>query len=155
MANRGGRVRDRDRGFRKIITRLEEGARVTVDVGWFRDQRLKTGEQTASVAAIQEFGAPEANIPARPMLASTFDEKRRQHRALYRKAWGDIAEGKRRVERALLLFGNEVRSDVVDKITDGPFEPNAPSTIARKGVDNPLIDTGTMRDQVSVEVRLR
>ena len=35
------------------------------------------------------------------------------------------------------------------EIVDGDFEPNAPSTIKKKGSDKPLIDTGKMRQSVN------
>ena len=52
---------------------------------------------------------------------------------------------------------DEVRRDlkmyVQKEIVDGSFEPNAESTIKKKGSDKPLIDTGTMRQSVTYVVR--
>ena len=39
------------------------------------------------------------------------------------------------------------------KIVDGTFEPNAPSTIRKKGSSRPLIDTGRMRQSVNFIIR--
>jgi hypothetical protein len=43
-------------------------------------------------------------------------------------------------------------SRVKVKILDGDFEPNAPSTIAKKGSSHPLIDTGQEKNSVTWEV---
>lgn len=42
---------------------------------------------------------------------------------------------------------------VQEKIGNGSFVPNAPSTIRRKGSDKPLIDTGRMRQSVKYVIK--
>jgi len=44
-----------------------------------------------------------------------------------------------------------IKSLIVEAIDDGMPPPNAPATIAKKGFDHPLIETGEMRD--SIETR--
>jgi hypothetical protein len=55
-------------------------------------------------------------------------------------------------ERALGLLGEQISGELVQQITDFSDPPNAPSTIAKKGLDQPLIDTGEMRNSIGFEV---
>lgn len=45
-----------------------------------------------------------------------------------------------------------VKGLILKAIDEGYPPPNAPSTIARKGFDHPLIETGEMRDSLEVDV---
>lgn len=45
-----------------------------------------------------------------------------------------------------------VKRLIIEKIDSGMPPPNAPSTIARKGFDHPLIETGELRDAVECRV---
>jgi hypothetical protein len=47
-------------------------------------------------------------------------------------------------DRALGLMGEEINGELIESIRDFANPPNAPSTIAKKGVDNPLVDSRTM-----------
>ena len=50
------------------------------------------------------------------------------------------------------LFGEK---SIQEAITDGMYEPDAPSTVRRKKSSKPLIDTGKMRQSVASVVRDR
>lgn len=148
-------VRDTDRGMKRIVKLLgREARRARVDVGWFKEAQHEGGVQTATIASVHEFGAPEHSIPARPMLSRTVDENRAKFREQYRDAWARAIDGRERIESALLRYGQDVRTAIIRTITRGPHTPLAPATIARKGSSKPLIDTGAMRDQVDVRVGL-
>jgi hypothetical protein len=135
----------------------------------------------AEIAYIQEHGAPEANIPARPFLApgvaSAHDKIVKGLEKAGRAAFaGDSAAVDRRLNEVGLIAQAAVRN----KITDGPFVPLAPATIlarlrrGRKGqLDpsiygngaipsdehaaatgmRPLIDTGQLRNAISFVIR--
>lgn len=47
-------------------------------------------------------------------------------------------------DRALDLMGEEINGELIESIRNFSDPPNAPSTIAKKGVDNPLVDSSTM-----------
>ena len=53
---------------------------------------------------------------------------------------------------ALLQMGELMKGQLQQSIRDFSDPPNAPSTIARKGFNDPLIDTGYMVDHVGFEV---
>lgn len=113
----------------------------------------------AELGYIHEFGAPEANIPARPFLVPGV-----------RNATDAIVKRMRDAGRAVLA-GNEAAVDanldaaglvaqtaVKAKINEGVPPPLKPGTLAarrRKGAtgDKPLIRTGALRDAVIYVIR--
>ena len=50
-------------------------------------------------------------------------------------------------------MGLKIETDIKDKINRLGSPPNAPSTVRRKGSDNPLVDTGTMRESLRYVVK--
>jgi hypothetical protein len=54
----------------------------------------------------------------------------------------------------LTAVGEFIASDFRRKITTLRSPPNAPSTVAKKGSSNPLIDTGAMRQSVRSRIRM-
>lgn len=157
----GGRVRVTDTGaggggkMGGIINRLLRAARSKVEIGWFPAEKYEDGTSVAQVAAIHEYGAPAANIPARPMLGPIAD----QHRSEYQRIAAEniqrfVIDREDEVEAALEAFGIKVEGDVKKHITDGNFAPLKQATIDRKGSSKPLIDSATMRDTVSHKVTI-
>ena len=47
------------------------------------------------------------------------------------------------------LVGMQMKSDISSTLTNGPWTPNSPVTIARKGSSRPLIDTGELRASIT------
>lgn len=146
-------IRDTDRGFKRILKMLtREARRARVEVGWFADKKHPSGIATAEIAAVQEYGSPELNIPERSVLRRTVDEHRMDYERRHRDVWGRAIDGTEPLERGLLRFGQKIRTDAVETLNEGPHAANAPSTIARKGSSQPLVDRGIMRDQIDVRV---
>jgi len=56
-------------------------------------------------------------------------------------------------KQALKELGIYQKDLVQQTITEGDFEPNAPSTIRKKRSDKPLIDTGRMRQSVNYVIK--
>ncbi len=50
---------------------------IEAKIGWFPSAKYKDGTPVAYVAAIAEFGAPEVNIPARPILKPTVERDKK------------------------------------------------------------------------------
>ncbi len=57
--------------------------------------------------------------------------------------------GRNTAGQTLNTVGLVAQGAVQQKIVNGPFIPNAPGTVQRKGSDRPLIDTGALRQAVS------
>lgn len=113
----------------------------------------------AGLAFIQDNGAPEANIPPRPFMHPGINdakdpiEKRLKTTAL-QALDGDVFG----VKKGLMAVGLTAQASIRAKITDGPFIPLKPATLAarrRKGFMgvSPLIVTGQLRRAVNFVIR--
>ena len=145
------RTIDRDRGYSRIRAQLKQAHNIRVTAGWQPDAKHPNfAGPTAELAAIHEYGG--GHVPARPMLRPVFDKNRERYRRLQRELWDDVFTGKKNINEALKELGEVMVEDIKDHIMTGPHLPLAPSTVARKGHDQPLIETKTMHDQVSSKV---
>ncbi len=143
MARR--RVIDRDRGWKAFKRRLAVADDLRVVVGYV-DSRI------ATYAAANEYGTE--HIPSRPFMRSTADSNADKYSAeAQRQMERVVVTGKGTPAGALTKVGLMYRNDLIKAITTWTTPPNAPSTIARKRVDAPLRDTGTMQRAIAVEVR--
>jgi hypothetical protein len=113
----------------------------------------------AALAYIHNYGSPTQNIPPRPFLEPGIKNAQADIVAQFRKA-GEAALDARPdgVTKGFIAAGIVAVSGVKSKITMGPFEPLAPSTLAarrRKGRTgtSPLIDTGALRNSINYVVR--
>lgn len=159
-------VTRKGRGINGLVDALQKMAAKKVLVGFPRatTEREAAGNvpsqvTNAALGYIHEHGAPEAGIPARPFLASGV--KNAQERIVQKMgqaAKAVLQEDTGEVDRRLVEVGSIAQSAVRNKITEGPFEPLAESTLAarrRRGVTRtkPLIDTGQLRQAVNFAVR--
>jgi hypothetical protein len=110
------------------------------------------GTSVITVGVIHEFGAPGAGIPMRSFLRAGIAEADPEIRKLIRKVAKAAMDGKIAERQALELLGLRAASIVQQKIVKGPFEPNDPKTIERKGSSSPLIDTGLLRQSITYQV---
>lgn len=115
----------------------------------------------AVIGYIMENGSPSQNIPARPFLVpgvrNAMAEVRKRLRAAATTA---LSGNPGAVDRALHAVGLVAVNAVRKKITDGPFAPLAPSTLAQRQArgrtgDRPLIDTGQLRQSITYVIRKR
>lgn len=121
-----------------------------------RLKKLSSGEglNNAELLFIHTKGSPKRKIPARPVVEPAIEaDGNRQAISSELKAYGqaqlagDQAEARRRIKRAGMAGQNAARSWFTDGRNN--WAPNAPSTIARKGSDKPLIDTGALRAAIT------
>lgn len=108
-----------------------------------------TGGAVAAVAAIQNYGAPAAGIPARPFFSNMVKEKSPE--------WGGSLGNVLKAndydsELALKAMGKGIEEQLQDSIRETNFPPLAPATIKAKGFAKPLIDTGHMLRSVQSSV---
>lgn len=139
---------DRDKGYRRVIRTINALARgPAVEVGFFEEGPAGEGLTIVEIATVNEFGTEDGHVPERPFMRGTIDA----HGARYTKELaGAVAHALdgADLESELETIGLGAVGDVQTTITELRDPPNAPSTIARKGSDNPLIDTGRMRASV-------
>ena len=155
-------VKVQQRGGKKLQRLLREagkGGVSGVKVGFFSTAKYEDGTPVAAVAAWNEFGTK--NIPERPF---------------FRNALAGMEDGIANIIKAGIdpkkMVVDEQLADRVGLYAAGQVQesivalndpPNSPATIAQKrkklggkkgvgGGENPLIDTGFMRDSVTWEV---
>lgn len=136
----------------------KEGGRAVGMLSSAPDGGEDIANNNAALAYIHNFGAPEANIPARPFLVPGIqDAIPRLHTPLKQAAIATLNRRPADVMKALHAVGLICQNAVRRKITIGPFVPLAPSTVKgrmakhphRKAASasdmKPLIDTGRLR----------
>ena len=129
-------VRDRNGGPRELRRKLKRMASEIVEVGIMGDPEL------ARIAVHNEFGT--RNAPARPFMRTGLDGAAPQIAdALARGAGLNLDGVNPRV--ALARSGIVAAEAVRQSITDFDDPPNAPSTVAKKGFDDPLIHFRKLR----------
>lgn len=105
------------------------------------------GTSMALVAATVEFGKEDQ--PERPFLRGGVRESLPQVRALARHDLAAVAQGTMTIPVALERAGAVAVGAVKEYMTGDNFAPNAPSTIAKKGSEQPTIDTGALRGSIT------
>ncbi|MGJ3499940.1 hypothetical protein PsalN5692_04028 (plasmid) [Piscirickettsia salmonis] len=143
----------------KLLKSLEKTLKGAINtrvlkVGFFNGVKNDDKENSPTIAAIaraNEFGVPEKNIPERPFMQQTLEAHGFYKRSLAIRL-GRVIRGTRSIDGQLIAIGEKMASDIKITITSGDFAANAPSTIARKGSDKPLIDLGNMRSNVSYRI---
>lgn len=137
-----------------LIKRLDKLNGTEVEVGFFEDDKYgpENGNLfVAQVAAYNEFGTE--TVPQRPFMTETFEgfanqfQMARGIRAVFMNA---LQDG-RRVQGLLKSLGVTVADIMQVSIDDWPGS-NSPSTIARKGKNDPLYDTGKMLESVKFKI---
>jgi len=115
--------------------------------GFLENATYPDGTPVAAVAFWNEFGT--TTIPPRPFFRTVIAEKSGE--------WADRL-GKTAVhfeydaDKVLNLMGQTIVEDIQQSIVGWTDPENAASTVAKKGFNKPLIDTGTMQNSVDYEV---
>ena len=134
--------------------RLEEAkfGSLRVKVGFPKGKQnpYPDGTSVIEVAVKNEFG--EGRIPERPFFRNSMRFNRKKYIEINQKLLTKVAAGQMTTEVALETLATVAVGDVQDEIVNLREPPNAPMTIRLKGSDNPLIDTGHMRQSVTYEL---
>jgi len=152
-------VIDIDLGLNEIIENVKEFSEKKVKVGiqsgetteTHRNQSYGTtygGENLAYVASLHEFGSPGGMIPERSFIRAGLEEKQSHLEGEFADQAAKIFAAGASPTQVLNLLGLEATGIIQEKIVSGPFTPDAPETIKRKGSDKPLIDTGHLRQSI-------
>jgi len=140
-----------------ITDQLKKLASLHVYVGVPEAEASRPGEpiNNAELAYIQSNGSPLKNIPARPILEPVIKKNEKmissRFHALATKSLNDPTVN---INDELSKIGMIVRDKVKDNFTnpDNGWAPNSPATIAAKGSNKPLIDTGSLRKSIENSV---
>jgi len=150
-------MRDNSASLKAALKKLQ---RTDVLVGWPEASNSRQSGEigNAALAYIHSHGSALQNIPARPILQPAIEaspNKELIQRELKAAAEAvldqDPARATMELNRAGQVAANAVKSWFTTP--ENQWAPNSPETIAKKGSDRPLIDTGQLRRSVSFVVK--
>jgi hypothetical protein len=142
---------------------LPDGGRVKLGVGKSRYKAFKkqqsginlpaqlTYELLKRIAFYNEFGT--RHLPARRLLKTTMYQSGRIMDRELLQAFHKIEQNGMSVEQAMRDVGKEMVEVVRSFINRRLPPPNALSTIAKKGFNNPLIDSNTLHNSIQFKYR--
>lgn len=156
-AIRSGDVRIDDSRWRKLLAGVKGMGRAHVRVGILASKGGRSRHSDSSpltlvdIAFVHEYGS--GPIPERSFIRSTFANApwlASFTAALARKV---VTDGMP-LRQALSILGERGVAEVRRNVTEGPgiAPPLKPETVARKGSDRPLVDTGRLMNALSYEV---
>lgn len=143
------------RKLSQLRRKLIKAAEQAIQVGFFdgAPHPNAPGHTVAEIAAINEFGLPSQNIPERPfMLASIRDTSAPAFIADgFKKMINGTGSAASMRSRAAKRMRDEMKVTIIEFSEPG----NAPFTIAKKGFDNPLTETGFLARSVKFKIGRR
>lgn len=137
---------------KRYFKQLQKLADLEVQVGFQGDQSYEDGTSLVEVAAYNEFGS--SDTPERPFMRQSFENHESELKAACDLVNQALANGGA-LDNALDKLGVSAKALVQEEIVNGGFAPNAESTIKKKGSEQPLIDSGTMRQSVNYVIKRR
>lgn len=146
-------VKDNDKLWKRTIKKIYALNGKIVSAGIHTDAGTeKNGVSIAQVAVYNEFGTER--IPSRPFVRLTFEDKNKEWHNEADKQLTAIVNGGRTASGALNAVGRLMQKDLRAIIGDtSKLRHNAPSTIAKKGFDKPLYDTGKLKAAIDFKVK--
>lgn len=102
----------------------------------------------ARVALANEFGGK--NRPPRPFMRTTVKLKKKKWRKIVQDL---LPQYMNNVKSLFEKLGDYCKEDLEEMIRDWSVPPNAPSTIKKKGFNDPLVDSGQMMSSVRWRVK--
>jgi hypothetical protein len=120
----------------KIARALSDRAKLfegtVVKVGIPAGKKYPDGTSIGYIAAIQEYGAPEVNIPPRPFMRLTRAAKAREWAKLMGEGAEAVVQERISLDGMLDAVGAVAAADIVQTIANRVAPPLAPSTIAAR-----------------------
>lgn len=138
----------------KLKKDLQQLDRIKLQLGWFDSHYGSENDNLphAYVASLQEEGSEK--IPPRPFMRVGLKQELKTDTKAFAMMIQSVASGKSGLSAAKTASPAFVA--MLKKImNEWSSPPNAPRTVAEKGFNNPLIDTGELRDSIQVKVEGR
>jgi N12 class adenine-specific DNA methylase len=142
---------DKDLGMKDILAEIEKAKKSFVKVGVFENaEPYPNGTTVAEVAFWNEYGT--VTIPQRSFIFSTVKENKDKWSKEISLGMKSICNGTSSVDKVLNTIGVKIQAAIQDKILNLNDPPNSPYTIAKKGVNNPLVDSKHLWRNIAYEV---
>jgi len=141
-------------GMDEFIKKAIRLSQEEVDVGFNQEIHEDSGLTYADLANILNSGADKVNIPPRVFMESAMDIFEYDNLKVTPLAVKKILYKDMPMEAELLKIGRKQKQVLqeVMKLKIFPFPNNSKLTIARKGRDDALIDTGDLISSIEVSV---
>lgn len=123
----------------------------SVRIGFFDGEMHHSGNTIATIAIINDLGL---GVPARPFMSVGAKDvlKSTAMRKQYAEVLRSISNKKISARDAYERIGKMSSEQIKQMIDDWTQPPNSPITQRMKGRNDPLVDTGQMRDAVKHKV---
>lgn len=142
-------------GWDKIKKNLLQANKESLKVGFFDDRYGPENDNlpVATVARFMEEGDP-VKYPPRPFIRVGFLPrlKSAEYIPLFQNAITSVLEGKATFKQAYTKMGPVLVKGLQNEIISWDTPPNSARTIAEKGFNDPLINTGKMLESVDFKV---
>lgn len=143
--------------YKQVKKNLLDFSKLDLLVGVPQEKTKREGNSepitNAELMFIHTNGSPIRNIPKRPTIEPTVEENKERISEMFKKAVNKVlanrGDGRADLEKIGLWTVNKIKA----KFGSDELVPNAPSTIAQKGDNNPLIDTGQLRNSITYVIR--
>jgi len=147
------KVTQKNKGWLKRLMKKYDGG-AEIAVGFPRASeaaamQYPTGEKVIDVALKNEFGL---GVPERSFLRTGGNEFAEDAKPLLIKAVKSVNAGGSFDDEANKI-GLKAVAAIQQKINDISSPPNSEATIQRKGFNNPLIESGVMKQSITFKVR--
>lgn len=143
-------VIDRDLGFNRIMCDLQKLDGIEVVAGMLKDSgKASNGASYVDIATWNEYGT--RRIPSRPFIRISADTNRQAWAKMAQRCINDVIDGDDPRD-AVQVIGHKMVEDIRKVFGSSKLKDNAPSTIKKKGRNEPLVDSGEMRRRVNFRV---
>lgn len=147
------RLRDRDRGFARLLRLLRGRVAQRLAVGVLARSAAVANRgsdiSVLAVAIVCEFGG--VDVPERSFIRAWADENRAANLERIRRVARGALAG-RNEEKLLREVGREMVAEIRARMASGIAPPLAPETAKRKGTSTPLVG-GQLERAIRAEVR--
>lgn len=136
-------------GFDKLRKTIEELSKHQAKTGWPENPTYEDKYKTkfADVAEYNEFGTTK--IPARPFMRTAIAQNEQKWKQVFAEGVRKCVNGGDPPTLALLDAASTAAGDIALVLRDFTTPPNAPSTIERKGKDDPLMESGLLFQNIT------
>ena len=143
-------VIDRDLGYNRIMRNLQKLYGMEVVAGMLRDSgKASNGASYVDIAAWNEYGT--RRIPSRPFIRISADTNKQAWAKLAQQCVNNVIDGDSPRDAAQVV-GHKMVEDIREVFGSSKLKANAPSTVAKKGRNEPLVDSGEMRRRVNFRI---
>ena len=111
--------------------------------------KAENGASYVDIATWNEYGT--GRIPSRPFIRISADTNKAAWAKMAQQCVNDVIDGDSPRDAAQVV-GHRMVEDIRKVFGSSELKANAPSTIRKKGRNEPLVDSGEMRRRVNFRV---